>query len=237
MQALRPDARLVQFVETQLAGAVGSASARALVASVAEEETLSPDDVLRILDEASQIRAYSRALEGKSRSLEQATAELRAANEQLQSLDRLKDDFMSSVTHELRTPLTSIRALAELMQDDAEMSAVQRQQFIGIIVAETERLTRLVNQVLDMAKIESGHAEWHVAPVDMRSLVERAVATTAEVFRERAAQVHVQLPDAVPLAACRPRPHSPGIAQSAVQRGQVRAVRRRPGPGAAHARR
>jgi signal transduction histidine kinase len=90
----------------QLAGAIGSASARALVASVAEEETLSPDDVLRILDEASQMRAYSRALEGKSRSLEQATAELRAANEQLKSLDRLKDDFMSSVTHELRTPLT-----------------------------------------------------------------------------------------------------------------------------------
>jgi len=203
-QALRPDARLVQFVETQLAGAVGSASARALVASVAEEETLSPDDVLRILDEASQIRAYSRALEGKSRSLEQATAELRAANEQLQSLDRLKDDFMSSVTHELRTPLTSIRALAELMQDDADMSAAQRQQFVGIIVAETERLTRLVNQVLDMAKIESGHAEWHVAPVDMRALVERAVATTAEVFRERAAQVEVQRPAEVPVLQADP---------------------------------
>ncbi|HAU57472.1 MAG TPA: histidine kinase [Comamonadaceae bacterium] len=203
-QALRPDARLVQFVETQLAGAVGSASARALVASVAEEETLSPEDVLRILDEASQIRAYSRALEGKSRSLEQATAELRAANEQLQSLDRLKDDFMSSVTHELRTPLTSIRALAELMQDDADMSPAQRQQFVGIIVAETERLTRLVNQVLDMAKIESGHAEWHVAPVDMRALVQRAVATTAEVFRERAAQVQVQLPDEAPVLQADP---------------------------------
>ena len=203
-QALRPDARLVQFVETQLAGAVGSASARALVASVAEEETLSPEDVLRILDEASQIRAYSRALEGKSRSLEQATAELRAANEQLQSLDRLKDDFMSSVTHELRTPLTSIRALAELMQDDAGMPQAQRQQFVGIIVAETERLTRLVNQVLDMAKIESGHAEWHVAPVDMRALVERAVATTAEVFRERAAQVQVQLPDEAPVLQADP---------------------------------
>ena len=203
-QALRPDARLVQFVETQLAGAVGSASARALVASVAEEETLSPEDVLRILDEASQIRAYSRALEGKSRSLEQATAELRAANEQLQSLDRLKDDFMSSVTHELRTPLTSIRALAELMQDDASMPQAQRQQFVGIIVAETERLTRLVNQVLDMAKIESGHAEWHVAPVDMRALVERAVATTAEVFRERAAQVQVQLPDEAPVLQADP---------------------------------
>ena len=74
---------------------------------------------MRILDEASQLRAYARALEEKSRSLERATAELRAANEQLKSLDQLKDDFMSSVTHELRTPLTSIRALSELMLDDA----------------------------------------------------------------------------------------------------------------------
>jgi signal transduction histidine kinase len=111
----------VQFVETQLAGAVGSASARVLVASAVEEESLTPDDVLRILDETSQLRAHSLELEEKSASLERATAELRAANEQLRSLDRLKDDFMSSVTHELRTPLTSIRALAELMRDDPDM--------------------------------------------------------------------------------------------------------------------
>lgn len=159
---IQPAARCVQFVETQLASAVGYASARVLVASVAEEENLTPDDVLLILDETSQIRAYSRALEGKSRFLEQATADLLEANNQLQSLDRLKDDFMSPVARELRTPLTSIRALAELMlQADDSMPAAQRQQFIGIIMAESERLTRLVNQVIDMAKIEVGHADWH----------------------------------------------------------------------------
>ena len=120
-----------------------------------------------------------------------ATAELRAANEQLKSLDQLKDDFMSSVTHELRTPLTSIRALSELMLDDARRwTPAQRQQFLRIIVSESERLSRLVNQVLDMAKIESGHAEWHNADVDMRALVTNARAqTTAELFRERGAAV------------------------------------------------
>ena len=121
VEEIPADARLVQFVETQLAGAIGSASARVMVASVVEEEALDLDDVMRILDEASQLRAYSHALEDKSQSLERATAELRQANEQLKSLDRLKDDFMSSVTHELRTPLTSIRALSELMRDDADM--------------------------------------------------------------------------------------------------------------------
>jgi signal transduction histidine kinase len=202
--AIRPDARLVQFVETQLAGAVGSASARVLVASSVEEDTLTPDDVLRILDETSQVRAHSRELEEKSASLERATGELRQANEQLKSLDRLKDDFMSSVTHELRTPLTSIRALAELLRDDPKMELAQRCQFFDIIVSETERLSRLVNQVLDMAKIESGHAEWHTDPVDMCALVKQAVVTTAEMFKERQIAVELQLPATVPVLMADP---------------------------------
>ncbi len=196
--AIRADARLVYFVETQLAGAVGSASARLLVASAVEEEALTSEDVLRMLDEASQLRAHSRELEEKSDSLERATAELRQANEQLKSLDRLKDDFMSSVTHELRTPLTSIRALAELMRDDADMPLEQRRQFIAIIVTETERLTRLVNQVLDMAKIESGHAQWHTSDVDLRALIKQAVSTTTELFHERQTRVDVVLSEQVP---------------------------------------
>ncbi len=208
IEQIPADARLVQFVETQLAGAVGSASARVMIAATVEEETLALDDVTRILDEASreamQLRAYSHELEEKSRSLAQAGAELRAANEQLKSLDRLKDDFMSSVTHELRTPLTSIRALAELMVDDSDMPAAQRAQFTGIIVAETERLSRLVNQVLDMAKIESGHAQWHNADVDMRALAEGAVQTTRELFRERGAEVTLQAEAGLPLLRADP---------------------------------
>jgi signal transduction histidine kinase len=158
---------------------------------VVEEESLALDDVMRILDEASQIRAYSQRLE-------QVTAELKQANEQLKSLDRLKDDFMSSVTHELRTPLTSIRALAELMRDDPEMPAEQRQEFIGIVVAETERLSRLVNQVLDMAKIESGHAEWHTEDIDPKALLQQAAQTVRELFRERGAALELELPAQVP---------------------------------------
>jgi Na+/proline symporter len=111
------EADLVEHVETVLAGAVGTASARVLVASVVDEEPLGVDEVIQILDETSQVRAYSRQLERKSRELEAATAELRAANERLRELDRLKDDFVSTVTHELRTPLTSIRAFSEILLD------------------------------------------------------------------------------------------------------------------------
>jgi len=181
---LRADAQLVQWVETQLAGAIGSASARVMVASVTEEEVLGVDEVLRIVEEAS---------------------ELRHVNEQLKSLDKLKDDFMSSVTHELRTPLTSIRALAELMQDDPQMDEPQRAQFLGIIVGEAERLSRLVNQVLDLAKIEAGHAEWHSAEVDLRELLQHAAHATGELFRERGARLELQLPEG-PLPTLRADP-------------------------------
>ena len=198
LEDIRADAPFVQFVETQLAGAIGSASARALVASSVREEPLGMDDVMRILDEATQLRAYSRLLEDQRASLQRASAELRAANQRLESLDRLKDDFMSSVTHELRTPLTSIRALAELMADDPDMARDQRQQFVGIIVSETERLSRLVNQVLDLAKIESGHAEWHPSAVDMAALIRQAAGSMAELLREQGTALVLDLQEPVP---------------------------------------
>ena len=194
IESIPADARLVHFVETQLAGAIGSASARVMVASVVEEEALDLDDVLRILDEASQLRTYSHALEEKSQSLELATAELREANQKLQSLDLMKDDFMSSVTHELRTPLTSIRALSELMRDDDTMALAQRQQFLDIIVTEAERLSRLVNQVLDMAKIEAGQADWSSTAVNMREVVEQAGDSMRENYRERGVALALEMP-------------------------------------------
>jgi Na+/proline symporter/nitrogen-specific signal transduction histidine kinase len=182
---LAPDAPLVRHVQTQLAGAIGSASAQAVVATVVEEEPLARADLLRLLDEASQVRALNR---------------------QLESIDKLKDDFMSSVTHELRTPLTSIRAFAELMRDDPQMDAAQRARFTGLIVDETERLSRLVNQVLDMAKIESGQGDWRSESIDLRELIAHAVQTTSQLFADRGATVDVVQPDDVPpLAADRDR--------------------------------
>ncbi|MCK6405993.1 MAG: sensor histidine kinase [Rhodocyclaceae bacterium] len=193
------DADLVHYAESLLAGAIGSASARAMVASVAKEEPLSLAEVMNILDEASQLRTYSRELERKSKELEAATAELKAANDRLLELDRLKDDFMASVSHELRTPLTSIRAFSEILRDDPKTALQDRERFLGIIVSETERLTRLVNQILDMAKIESGNAEWLVEDVDLRAVVEQSVAATSQLFRDRDVALTLDLADALPV--------------------------------------
>jgi len=199
LEAFDADAELVHFSESLLAGAIGSASARVMVASVAKEEPLSLPEVMNILDEASQLRRYSRDLERKSRELEAATGELKAANERLQELDRVKDDIMSSVTHELRTPLTSIRAFSEILRDDPKMHLADRERFLGLVVSETERLTRLVNQTLDLAKIESGNADWHASEVDLKDLIEQSVAATSQLFHERGARIELDLPAQLPL--------------------------------------
>jgi signal transduction histidine kinase len=145
-----------------LAGAIGAASARVMISSIVMGEVLSIEEVMTILDESTQVIEYSRRLEQKSRELEAASAELREANNRLRELDRLKDEFISTVTHELRTPLTSIRAFSEILLANPDMEVEQRSKFLGIIVKESERLTRLINQVLDMAKIDSDRVEWRI---------------------------------------------------------------------------
>jgi len=194
---LAADAELVHYVEVQLAGAIGAASARVMVGSVVKEEALTIDEVREILDEASQVVVYSHKLEQKSRELEAASAELRAANARLTELDRLKDDFVSTVTHELRTPLTSIRAFTEILLDAPEVEIAQRNKFLTIIAKEAERLTRLINQVLDLAKIESGKADWVETRVDIKEVIRDTLAAMDQLFKEKRIEVEARLPDRV----------------------------------------
>ncbi|MBK6980468.1 MAG: histidine kinase [Betaproteobacteria bacterium] len=195
---LEGDRDLVRFAELQLAGTIGAASAKTMVATVAQEEPLGLEEVMTIIDEASQVIAYSHRLEEKQQELESATLELKAANERLKELDRLKDDFISTVTHELRTPLTSIRAFSEILHDNPDLEGVERQRFLALVIKESERLTRLINQVLDLAKIESGLAEWRTAELDMREIVLESLNATSAIFKARGVQVEMRISPVTP---------------------------------------
>ena len=192
---LQADPRLIHYTERLLAGAIGAASARVMVSSIVMGEVLSIEEVMTILDESTQVIEYSRRLEQQSRELEAASVELREANNRLRELDRLKDEFISTVTHELRTPLTSIRAFSEILLANPDMDMGQRSKFLGIIVKESERLTRLINQVLDMAKIDSGRIEWHIENLDLRALILDAINSTSQLFRDKAATLREELGD------------------------------------------
>ncbi len=185
------DADLVTYAERLLAGAIGSASARVMVASVVKEESLGIEEVLNILDETRQVIAYSR-------ELEKATAELQDANRRLQDLDRLKDEFISTVTHELRTPLTSVRSLAEILHTNPDIDLDQHKSFTGIIIKESERLTRLINQVLDYEKIESAQMDWVVASADIKQIIQDAVASTRQLVADKNITIDYEMNDQPP---------------------------------------
>ncbi len=198
---LQADPILINRVERELAGAIGSASARVVVSSTVKGEALSLENVMEILDETSQVVEYSHRLEEKSAELEAATEELREANRRLKELDQLKDDFVFTVSHELRTPLTSIRALCEILYDNPDLELAERQEFLGTMVKETERLTRLVNEVLDLARIESGRMEWRMESLDLRELVKDAASAVAQLFKERDIRLQQDLPSQPAIAA------------------------------------
>lgn len=192
-QQLNPDPAFIQFIERLLAGAIGGASAHVMVSSVVEGELVSIEDVMEILDETSQVMEYSRELEHKSRELEAVTADLRNANRRLQELDKLKDEFVATVSHELRTPLTSIRSFSEILLDNPDLELAQRREYLRIVVKESERLTRLINQVLDLAKFDADRMEWHIQSRDLNVLVQEAVSAVSQIFTERGIETAVEL--------------------------------------------
>ena len=110
----------------------------------------------------------------------------------------MKDDFVSTVTHELRTPLTSIRAFTQILLEHPDVEPEQRTRFLGIITKETVRLSRLINQVLDLSKLESGRAQWQARSVDMKEVVTDSVAGMEQVFEEKGIRVDLRAPERVP---------------------------------------
>jgi signal transduction histidine kinase len=90
-------------------------------------------------------------------------------------VERLKDELIATVSHELRTPLTSVRGFAELMLE-RDYSPTQQRRFLGLIRDEAVRLTQLINDFLDLQRLESGRQTYHFAPVAPGPLLDAAVA-------------------------------------------------------------
>jgi Na+/proline symporter/nitrogen-specific signal transduction histidine kinase len=188
------DPELLAFAERLLAGTTGAASARVALASVASEHALGVGEVVELLDETSRVLAASRELEEKSRELEAASAELHRVNDRLQELDRRKDEFLSTMAHELRTPLAAVRAFAEILHDNPDLGIEQRREFLGIIARENERLTRLIQGLLDLAKLEAEGDLESPEPVLLDEVVRDAAASMGQLATTRGARLELDLP-------------------------------------------
>ncbi|MFT4033754.1 MAG: ATP-binding protein [Siphonobacter sp.] len=195
----RASPQLVNYAENLLAGVVGSASARLMVASVTQEEKISVEEVVDILKESQQLIAVNEQLRQQRADLERATEQLRRANEQMLRNDRLKDDFLWTVTHELRTPITSIKALSEILYDNPDLDTEQREQFLSTITRESDRLTRLINQILDLEKYESGKQSLARENIRIDQVTQEALEAVHQLALDKRILITLTLPEHLPV--------------------------------------
>lgn len=157
-----------------------------------------------------KLEDYSHTLEQK---VEDRTLELREANEKLQEIDRAKTEFLSTVSHELRTPLALVLGFARIIKkrfkdvifpliktEDSKVlqSIDQVESNLETIVSEGNRLTDLINDLLDITKIEAGKVEWKMEPTSVNEIIERATAITSSSFEENKLELIKDIEDGLP---------------------------------------
>ena len=165
----------------------------------------------------AQKAELERRVAQRTAALAGAIEEAQAARAVAEAASATKSQFLSNVSHELRTPLTSVIGFAKLVRKrleevvfpvvppmavaaDPKLERAMRQvgDNLGIMVDEGERLTALINDVLDLAKIEAGRLEWRDDPVDVGELVTRATAATAALFEQTGLALVVDVEDGLP---------------------------------------
>lgn len=129
-------------------------------------------------------------------------------------IDRMKTEFISTVSHELRTPLTSILGFSKMIlkrmekdispylskEDEAIRKAEEKiKENLNIIISEGERLTNLINDVLDIAKMEAGKVEWKMQPLSMADVIEHAMIATSALFYQKRLAAIKDISDDLPL--------------------------------------
>jgi PAS domain S-box-containing protein len=130
--------------------------------------------------------------------LREKNSRLVHAFERLERLAALKDEFLSNVSHELRTPLTSIRSYAEILLNYPDEEPTVQREFLGIINEECQRLTNLLNDVLDLSKIEAGEMAWHVAPHGVGDFILPAVEVSRAIALGAEVAIETTIPEGLP---------------------------------------
>ena len=156
--------------------------------------------------------------------------------------DAAKSAFLSTVSHELRTPLTSVLGFAKIIKKRLEdrifplvptgdrkvaQTIQQVQDNLEVVVSEGERLTKLIDDVLDLAKIEAGKLEWHMEPVSVEDIIDRATAATSSLLEQKGLRLVKNIAPGLPAVTRRSRSADPGRHQPDLERGQVHRYRHR----------
>lgn len=185
------DANLVTYLERLLAGTIGGAAARLMIASIARDEEISSQEVLQLVRESQELMQLNETLKRQSEELE-------ATGEQLKKTDQLKNEFISTVTHEMRTPLTSIRAFSEILVDNPDLGEEEKNHFLETIIKETNRMERLINQVLDLERFASGQQQLNFEKLSINDILQDAIASVQQLIHENNITLNIRFEAKLP---------------------------------------
>lgn len=185
----KADGRLINFSEKLLTGAVGSASAKILISNVAKEQPIPLIEVLKILEENREAMASNKQLTAQSEQLMNLTKDLKTANEALKKQDQLKDDFLNAVAHELKTPITSIQASSEVLKDNSDMPEDLKNRFLNNILFDTQRITNLINDILDLEKLASGRVKLNFKTDDLIEALQHSIDTLKPIAHKKRIEI------------------------------------------------
>ncbi|MBY6134934.1 hypothetical protein KUV61_03790 [Nocardioides marinus] len=171
-----PTPVFLERLERELSASIGAAAAHAMIGQIVGGSSVSVQDLLAVADETAQILEYSSRLEAQSAELSDTARKLQETNEKLTQISKQKDAFLSQVSHELRTPMTSIRAFSEILRDDGQLNAEEQRHYAGIIHDETLRLTRLLNDLLDLSVLENGQVNLNLSEGCLSEVLDHAIA-------------------------------------------------------------
>ncbi|HEX8960910.1 MAG TPA: hybrid sensor histidine kinase/response regulator [Geobacteraceae bacterium] len=140
----------------------------------------------------------SDGLKHRTMNLQTTLEALSKAHKQLQETDRAKSRFLANVSHELRTPLSSIRSYSEILLNYDDIDSETRQEFIRIINQESEQMTSLVNENLDLMRIESGKLELNISQVSPTDLLAGGVKVVAPLASEKNIPLVIEVSPDIP---------------------------------------
>ncbi|MGA9753641.1 MAG: response regulator [Desulfobaccales bacterium] len=160
--------------------------------------------LLKASQEANEeLAGMNEELQAQSEELQAQTEELRAQTEELErqrlrveEADRLKSEFLSNMSHELRTPLNSVLALTQLMMARGTgKDAAQEAEYLQVIERNGRHLLHLINDILDIARIESGRVQLTLTEIDPRATCDRALETVRPLVAERGLELKADYGD------------------------------------------
>ena len=186
-----PPPPFIDRLERELAGSIGAASAHVMLSKVVSGGAISIEEVFEMAGETQQAIEYSQELERTSTELRSTALQLEDANNRLRELDSQKDEFLSQVSHEVRTPMASIRSFSEILMQEDGLEDGEQQRFVSIIHQESLRLTKLLDEILDLSALERGERPWENGPLDAEAALDRAIEVCSALALQRNMRVVV----------------------------------------------